>query len=104
MNWYVLVSLHGIVSQLAYDDNIIIFIVSIFKCAIFTQTYLCIIERYWPLKLLWCCPECKKQGSLKFKTVVGHRRILVTCKGKSRPLYVIGIHGVVHACTCVLCI
>jgi len=38
-------------------------------------------ERFWPLRVLWSCPNCKAVGSMKKEPIVGEKRILITWEG-----------------------
>ena len=38
-------------------------------------------ERFWPLKLLWSCPSCHQEGSLKVEAMRGVKSVLITSKG-----------------------
>lgn len=40
-----------------------------------------IIERFWPIRMLWSCPNCKAVGSMKKEPVADEKRILITCEG-----------------------
>ena len=39
-----------------------------------------IIEQFWPLKMDWCCPNCKVIVTMKKKAIAGEKRILITCE------------------------
>ena len=52
---------------------------------ILTGTYvrncMFIIERFWPIQMLWSCPNYKALRTMNKEAVVDEKRILITCEG-----------------------
>ena len=45
---------------------------------------MCVItEQFWPIRMLWSCPNCKAIGSMKKEPIADEKRILITFEGNT---------------------